>query len=152
MIPVRELQWAVPSNPPSFALKPRRSRGRKQRGIKYEAAGQKHLAALLSGYLPGPWFHFCDAHGSRYCQPDGLVIFDDRVLIVEFKYQHTPDAWAQLRLLYQPVVERVYRRASTVLEVVKWYDCAVAFPEPVRLVESPVNWRGSEFGVHIWRP
>jgi hypothetical protein len=133
-------------------LKPRKISGRKRKGVKYEAAGQKHFASLLPSYLPSPWFHFADAHGTRYCQPDGIAVFTDFVLIVEFKYQHTLDAWAQLRLLYQPVVELVFRRESVVLEVVKWYDCAVAFPEPVRLVENPAEWRGRDFGVHIWSP
>jgi hypothetical protein len=128
-------------------------RGRKLQGVKYETAGHKHFAELFGGtYSPSPWFQICDVHGTRFCQPDGIVLFDSSLLVVEFKYQHTPAAWEQLRLLYQPVVEHVYRRPATVLEVVKWYDCAVAFPEPVCLVPDPVKWAEKGFGVHIWKP
>jgi hypothetical protein len=116
-------------------------------------AGQKHFQELFGpAYQVGPWFQFSDAKGTRWCQPDGIIVRPEDILIVEFKYQHTPDAWAQLRLLYQPVCELVFRRPACVLECVKWYDCAVAYPEPVKLVESPADWHSQEFGVHIWKP
>lgn len=72
---------------------------------------------------------------------------------MEFKYQHTVDAWNQLRLLYEPVVKALTPgRQITVLEIVKWYDCGVAFPEPVRLVSDIAKFDGDGFGVHIFKP
>ena len=141
----------ISTSPPPFwrASKPR---GRKRQGVKYEAAAQAHFASLFPNWQPSPWLHFCDAHGTRWCQPDGWAEFHDSLLLVEFKYQHTPDAWWQLRMIYQPLLEHLTAKAVSVLEVVKWYDCATAFPEPARLVADPRGWRGREFGVHIWRP
>lgn len=72
---------------------------------------------------------------------------------MEFKYQHTIDAWTQLRLLYEPVIQVLLPELRiSVLEIVKWYDCDVAFPEPVRLVSDIATFDGLGFGVHIYKP
>jgi hypothetical protein len=112
------------------------------------------LAERFAGaYLPSPWIRFTDASGKHWCQPDGLLDTPHNLVIVEFKYQHTVDAWQQLRLLYEPVVQVLHPgRPIAVLEVVKWYDCAVEFPEPVRLVADVAEHKGNGFGVHIWKP
>lgn len=139
--------------PPPF-LRKTKPRGRKRQGVKYEAAGQALLADRFGGaYLPSPWIRFTDSGGQHWCQPDGLLDTPHGLIIVEFKYQHTLDAWQQLRLLYEPVVAALHPgRPIAVLEIVKWYDCAVAFPEPVRLVADISKHQGRDFGVHIWKP
>jgi hypothetical protein len=104
-------------------------------------------------YQPSPWIQYRDGTGQYWCQPDGILHLPDCLVLVEFKYQHTSDAWQQLRLLYEPVVRRLFpARQIAVLEVVKWYDCAVVLPEPVRLISDPQEHTGKEFGVHIWKP
>lgn len=112
------------------------------------------MAERFAGaYLPSPWIRFNDQTGQHWCQPDGLLDTPDGLVIVEFKYQHTIDAWQQLRLLYEPVISVLHPdRPLAVLEVVKWYDCAVAFPEAISLVADPALHRGRGFGVHIWKP
>lgn len=120
--------------------------------MKYETAGHEHFHSLFPGWRANQWIHFADEAGTRWCQPDGFVELPGQVLLVEFKYQHTPEAWEQLRLVYAPLLEFLLRKPVSILEVVKWYDCLVAVPEPVILVEDPQAWAGSGFGVHIWRP
>lgn len=139
--------------PPPF-LRKTKPRGRKRQGVKYEAQGQQMLAERFgSAYLPSPWVRFTDQTGQHWCQPDGVLETDSGLIIVEFKYQHTVDAWQQLRLLYEPVIRALHPgRPIAVLEIVKWYDCAVAFPEPVKLVSDAARHSGKEFGVHIWKP
>lgn len=139
--------------PPPF-LRKTNPRGRKRQGVKYEAAGQAMLRDRFgSAYLPSPWLRFTDSTGNHWCQPDGLLHTKHGLLIVEFKYQHTIDAWHQLRLLYEPVVAALHPEHSiSVLEIVKWYDCAVAYPEAVALVADPAHHHGNAFGVHIWKP
>lgn len=106
-----------------------------------------------TAYRASPWMRFTDQTGQHWCQPDGLLEVGGRLTIIEFKYQHTVDAWQQLRLLYEPVVAVLHPGAAiSVLEIVKWYDCAVAFPEPVRLVADVSSHQGRDFGVHIWKP
>jgi hypothetical protein len=139
--------------PPPF-LRKTKPRGRKRQGVKYELFAQAMMAERFGGaYRPSPWIRFTDETGRHWCQPDGLLETPHGLVIVEFKYQHTVDAWQQLRLLYEPVVEVLHPgRPVAVLEVVKWYDCAVEFPEPVRLVADITEHKGTQFGVHIWKP
>lgn len=106
-----------------------------------------------SAYLPSPWVRFVDVSGAHWCQPDGILSLGHGLTIVEFKYQHTIDAWSQLRLLYEPVINVLHPgQPVRVLEIVKWYDCAIAFPEPVKLVKDVAAHLTGDFGVHIWKP
>jgi hypothetical protein len=77
------------------------------------------------------------------------------VTILEFKYQHTSDAWHQLTRLYLPVLSQLFPRKLwrfALCEVVKWYDPATVFPCPVTLAKDPLLLRPGQFGVHIWSP
>jgi hypothetical protein len=38
------------------------------------------------------------------------------------------------------------------VEFVKWYDPAIAFPEPVDLCPRPLAHLTDRIGGHIWRP
>lgn len=92
----------------------------------------------------------------RWCQTDGLLIQPQGglITIVEIKYQHTPDAWFQLRELYEPVVRRAFGPAWEValLEVVKWYDPSTFFPERHLMCADPLHPPIGSIGVHIWAP
>jgi hypothetical protein len=73
---------------------------------------------------------------------------------VEIKYQHTADAWFQLRELYSPVVAQALGPAwrLALLEVVKWFDPAAFFPERIALCPDPLQPPVGRIGVHIWCP
>jgi hypothetical protein len=90
----------------------------------------------------------------RWCQPDALILQprDGLLTIVEVKYQHTPDAWWQLRELYLPVVSLAFGPdwRIAMLEVVKWYDPHVSFPETPLLTPDPLRPPHGRIGVHIW--
>lgn len=107
-------------------------------------------------YLPSPWLRFFADGKWRWCQPDGVLFVPGagRIVIVEIKYQHTPDAWWQVRHLYQPVLEHIFPPSLweyEVCEVVKWFDPHVAFPERVVLANE-VDMLHKDFKVHIWKP
>lgn len=130
--------------------------GRRLLGVKYEKGVQAYLEqAYPTRYVASPWLRFFVAGGSRWrwCQPDGLLI-DTRtgwITIVEVKYNHTPDAWAQLKLLYLPVLQVIFPAhlwKFDCCEIVKWFDPAVAFPEPVMLAHD-IAMRYPSFKVHI---
>lgn len=146
-------ECAFASAPAWHSTRPR-VRGRKRQGIRYEAAVQAMLSERFGpAYRPSPWIRFRDSSGTHWCQPDGLLTLPHGLVIVEVKYQHTVDAWKQLRLLYEPVVSWLHPGQSvSVLEVVKWYDCAIVLPEPVQLIRSVEEHTGGGFGVHIWKP
>lgn len=107
--------------------------------------------------LPGPWIEFQEQENPRprFCQPDGLLFdpWTGRIILLEVKYQHTPDAWWQLRKLYAPVIEYLFPHYEVAcVEVVKWFDPAVVFPERPALLKCPMEGDPSRLGVHIWRP
>lgn len=145
-----------PTEPPF--LHRRRYSGSRARGVAYEKRAQKYLQQLFpETYIPSPWLRFQGAEGAwRWCQPDGLIIDLPRGILtcVEVKYQHTSDAWWQVRHLYLPVLRLLYRPdlwELQVCEIVRWYDPATLFPEAVELAFEPSRPSG-KFKVHIWRP
>lgn len=137
--------------------RPERRLGAKGRGIRYEEKVQKYLLNDFAPlYVPSPWLHFRERGSEtfRWCQPDGLLIDLRRgvIVIVEIKYNHTADAWWQLNHLYRPVLSALFPPTLwrlEVCEIVKWYDPAVVFPEPCRLVNNPMKDVDS-FRVHIF--
>jgi len=138
-------------------IKQVRRRGRRAEGIRYESKGQAHfLATYPDTYVASPWFRFWPPGAKRWvwCQPDGLLIDIRRgvITVVEFKLKHTSDAWWQVRHLYQPVVRACVGVGweFSAVEVVRWFDPDVAFPEPIRKAPEPGSLDTDVFGVHIW--
>lgn len=136
------------------------------RGVIYERKVQAHLLERFAHlYHPSPWFTFWDSGGTpgresrRWCQPDGLLLdpWLGTIIICEIKYQHTSDAWWQLRRLYLPVVRAAFPAtlwSISCLEIVKWYDPATLFPEPTVLLYDPslrTPRLNGCIGVHIFR-
>lgn len=139
------------------AIRRKRYTGRRLQGVRYEKLVHAHLESFYGEkYLPSPWVQFFAEGKWRWCQPDGLLLdlAAGRIIIVEVKYQHTPDAWWQVRKLYQPVLQAMFPQslwAFEVCEVVRWYDPATLFPERVVLA-AEVGMQHPAFKVHIWRP
>jgi hypothetical protein len=86
--------------------------------------------------------------------PDGLYLNDGEAIVFEIKISHMPDAWWQLRRLYQPVVERLsYVHSVSVIEVVRSFDPSQAFPEEVKVIRGLDGLvSSSNFRVLLWRP
>jgi hypothetical protein len=125
-------------------------------GMRYERKVHEYLGRVLDNYRPSQAFRFFDAgRGVRFCVPDGVVLNPSRTFIFEFKFQHMPEAWWQLRQLYEPVLRSFNRDAETyVVEVCRSFDPAVPFPEPVRLVDDLmeyINRPFKEFAVLRWK-
>lgn len=143
------------STPPY--LRKKRYTGRRLAGIQYEKKVHEHLEVLYGDkYIRSPWIKFFAEGKWRWCQPDALVldILRGRIVIVEVKYQHTSDAWWQVRQLYEPVLRAIFPDllwTFDACEVVKWYDPATAFPEKVVLAQEPAM-KHPAFKVHIYRP
>lgn len=90
---------------------------------------ERHVARALRnfkdrGELHGEikqsqWFSFEDKNGHGYCQTDILIITRELVFILECKLTYTDWAWPQLRGLYKPVCEMVFKRPAITLQVCK---------------------------------
>lgn len=140
---------------PSFVRTGRR-RGRRADGLRYEKKANEHLCSLSDLYLPGPWIIYVVAGKPYWCQPDGLNLDYKRgvVTIVEVKLNHTAEA-IKLRDVYEPVVRRIFQRPQwgvKLVEVTRWYDPDVPFPEATSLCARPFEHMANSIGVHIWRP
>lgn len=117
------------------------------------------LAALTRPHLQlrlGQWLEFVDKSGKRWCQVDALMLDREKKvgIIYEVKYQHTSDAWWQLRHLYLPVLEAAAPEIRWgLMEIVHWYDPQVPFPErPVLTPELTSVPKANCVAVHILNP
>lgn len=152
---------------PKFTENPINAFTRAQKeGLRYEKKVHEYLKSLLikSQNMDfeikiSPWIMFRaqsdDRKRIRFCQPDVLLISKDnsRIVLCEIKYQHTNDAWKQLRLLYEPVLKHIYPLASIAcLEICKWFDPHTNFGEHFYYSEDPLQATASQLGVHIFRP
>lgn len=129
-----------------------------QAGLRYEAKAQVYLQGLLgSTYHAGPYLYFDDCGVPRTAIPDGLH-FDTvgRATIFEIKSQHMPEAWWQLRCLYEPVVRELrFVNWTSCVEVVRSYDPSIGFPEKVLVFRSPqelLEAPAAAFKVLVWKP
>lgn len=124
-------------------------------GIRYERKALAHLCAEYSEFVPSPWLRFENGSSrSRWCQPDGVLldIKQGRIVLVECKLQHTSNAWWQTRRLYEPVLQKIFGTAwkYSVVEMVRWFDPAVTFPETFSFAEDLFDVEPGAFGIHIW--
>src|SRR5882672_12114884 len=111
---------------PKFTETPSSSFTRAQKeGLRYEKKAHEYLKGLVSSeiirelkLILSPWIMFTtnfDPKGRiRFCQPDAIVLSKDerRIILFEIKYQHTNEAFKQLRLLYEPVLKFMYPLAE----------------------------------------
>lgn len=155
-----DVKWARFTTEPSFARRQRRRHGARARGKQYET---RALAALADMYservLNSPWIEYLDEAGHHWCQPDSLLFNVEKgiITIIEVKYQHTADAWLQLRRLYQPILEFLFSTHDAlwtinVVEMVRWYEPHTSFPESDRMCPIIHQAHLSMFNVHIWNP
>lgn len=153
--PAQSIQHAEFTSPP--ALRRHRYTGRRLQGIKYERKVHEYLEAIYGGlYVRSPWLRFLADGKWRWCQCDGLLFMpvEGRIILIECKYQHTTDAWWQIRHLYGPVLRHIFPAHLWKLEaceVVKWFDCSVQFPERVVLANE-ISMPNDAFKVHIYKP
>ena len=127
-------------------------------GKRYERRVLAELTAQLPNFLPSQWFEFRDNLMRRYCQVDGLFLAGEAVAIFEIKYSFTPDAWWQLRKLYEPVVRKALSPKRLGLFVIcRNFDPHVPFPETVRMSTPSTKlgnlWEGDTSMIDVipWR-
>jgi len=154
---------------PKFVQSGRRRRGRKGVGLRYEAKVHAHLLAEFDGYIQSPWFRYTTSDAPNrinYAQPDGLIVDVEkgRILICEMKYSHCAEAYFQLLDKYLPIVRKFFNNSDSesdggkplwtfaTVEIVYWFDCAVAFPTTPERRARLQDVREHELAVHVCRP
>lgn len=141
--------------PPSFLTGGQyKGNGAKAEGKRYEAKALGYLHYEFGDFLlPSPWIQFWNERGEQWCQPDAVVVDlrAARVVIAEIKLRHTSDAWWQLARKYVQVVNAIFPSELWRLccvEIVRWYDPAVAFPVRPILRKSLRDLRADKLNVH----
>lgn len=125
-------------------------------GLRYEFQVHNHLKQVLGANYLAIEFEATEATGKRRrLIPDGVFFCPDYSILFEVKSQHMPEAWWQLRRLYQPTLE--FKRPGKpcyVVEVCRSYDPGTPFPEPTVLIDLPEWFRKPtpEFAVYHWKP
>ena len=150
----------LPGKPPF--IRRGKAKGRYAVGLRYERQVHELLELHCLGKAAidlklGPWIEFEDKNGRRWCQPDAVLLnrSQRRALIAEIKYQHTVDAWWQLRHLYSPVLAYMFPDMDfSLVEIVHWFDPLVAWPETPVLIRSldQVPHDSNLVAVHICNP
>lgn len=105
-------------------------------GKKYETLVQKELCPF-ENYVPNQWIKFHNDRGMQFCQPDGFFKFKDHILLVEIKLRHSIQAFYQLRDLYSPLLQKYFDLPVRCVEIVKWFDPLVFWPEKILFAETP---------------
>lgn len=109
-------------------------------GRKFEAKVRESLRHSLAGeswnFRPAQWLSFSDDSGHRSCQVD--VLLEPRggemPIVFEIKTARTARAWWQLHHLYGPVIESLFGRSPTLVEIVGGYSpVSIPGPNPVFL-------------------
>ena len=132
--------------------------GSQKAGVLYESRTQDYLTELFGPkYLRNPAIHFQAGGAARTCIPDGLFLTAERTVIIEIKSQHMPEAWWQLRRLYEPVCRAyVPNTPITLVEICKVYDPHCPFPEQFDFVDDLRKFiadsKDGALGVFRWKP
>jgi hypothetical protein len=140
---------------------PRPPAGARAAGLRYERKVHRRLLAAYGSessalYLPAQWIIFREGSSpaARWAQPDGLLIDLGRglVTIVEIKLRHMDKTWWWCRGLYEPLLRHLFPSgwSFACLEITRFYDPGIEWPEPLRLVREPDALRAGQFGCHIW--
>jgi hypothetical protein len=127
-----------------------------KRGIAYERKVSRALESRYQlRYFPSQWITYSDGSRTRWAQLDGLLLLENppRAVVIEVKLSHTANAYFQLENCYRPLVTHLFRRTqrrTCVVEVTRWYDCAVQFPCKVQLLPELDAAHEGHFGVNIF--
>lgn len=137
-------------------IKPKKVRGAKYQGIRYEKKVQAHLLEKYDEhYIDSPWIVYWKKDSGRkyWCQPDGLLIFPEeaKIIICEIKYSHTLKAKQQLFGLYLPVIRSLFSDSWDIrcCEIVKWIDPHDTSAKEVKMREQITDSAQGCWNVHI---
>lgn len=128
----------------------------REAGLRYESQAQLHLREVLGANYVAIELDVTDFKlQKRRLIPDGVFLHPQFSILFEVKSQHMPEAWWQLRKLYQPAME--FKRPGKpcyVVEVCRSFDPAMPFPEQVELIQDLSEYKKSpkpSFGVYQWK-
>ena len=132
-------------------------RGRKADGLRYEARVAESLREYFDGryeVVHGPWIAYAATEdGERWesvCQPDVLLISDDRIIIIEVKLSSRRGPEKKLKELYGPCVQKLYGKKVSYVQIYK--NIGKSKASPVATSFSRINRLDiGEYCEILWR-
>lgn len=106
------------------------------------------MLVLEPSFHYSQWIEFTDAGGSGFACPDIFIVLENKILLFEVKLTQTPNAVAQMRQLYEPLLAcifnypiircEIYRNAISSVETpyVKSLQDVVEFGTP----DETLSW------------
>lgn len=139
-------------NDPRF--KKRKPRGLKREGLLYERrAGDALLETKPQTLWRGPWFEYRlgGEEKDRICQPDMLLLKNNRLYVVEAKRTALIEAYDKLEDLYCPVVELAFKGLYTTsgVQIFKFLTKATLTHKPVVSIHDIYTRQETTFGIHF---
>jgi hypothetical protein len=128
-------------------------RGKKAEGLRFEAKVIDLLVGHYDCFIASLPFRYYTELGERFCIPDGVFVFENEVVVVEIKLQHTLQAWFQITKLYFPVLEKAFNLPVRGVEVVRWFNKEIRFPSELLVVPDLRTFlqAKNKLGVCLWR-
>ena len=117
------LESAKLCDPPSF--EPQAKTPLQQQGLTYERKIVRVLKSLYADtceILHGQWFQYIDASGTRFAQPDVILLPKDKtkpIIVVEVKLTWSKLGKVKLGCNYARLVKTVYARPVVQVQICK---------------------------------
>lgn len=131
---------------PGFIPRPKGLKGSKAQGRAYEKKVARKLQRIWPGLISGQWFEYKDSNGIGCCQVDHYVVLPEQIVLFECKLTETDYAFSQIDLLYRPVLEMMYHRPVTGVQVCK--HLVQLSPRLISDVRRVVQFPGLNFVWH----
>lgn len=133
--------------------RPKPRAGAKAAGLAFEGKVIREMEARFPCFLSSIPVRYYLPERNGMCIPDGLLWEEEQFVVFEVKLRHTVSAWYQLTNHYLPILSRALSRPGRGVEVVKWFDREVRFPESVKVYDSLAEClKGKDrISVLLWR-
>lgn len=135
-----------------YALRfPVPKKGSKGQGIRFEKKVNQKLVEEYPGYVPSlPLAFAVSGSGKKMAIPDGVLVTEKEIVVVEIKLRHCAEAWHQLRRLYFPLIEAATGRSPRLLEICQNYTPGLDFPEPFVVTTGLEQFLATEARLGVW--
>ena len=87
---------------------------------------------MFGSVVSGRWIKYCDRGRTCYAQPDHYIVGARAVVVFECKLTQCVAGVDQIRQLYRPLLESIYKRPVIGVLVCKWL-----VKEPDHLILDP---------------
>lgn len=149
------VRWAETCTTPDFIRDDVKKKSRSQKsGLAYERKVVKYLKSQYGdGCIPGQWIAYSTNDSNpgypRFCQTDAILLFEKRLVVIEVKLTHKPEAEEKLRFLYGPAAQKIWPREElSLVQITKNLEAGDEAPTEITQLPSLKE----DYTLIHWRP